>query len=397
MRILLVHNRYLFRGGEDAVFKSEVELLKDHGHEVIEYVRDNRQVAKMFSLKVGLRTIWSAEDYRNIRRTIREKAPDITHIHNSFPLISPSAYYAAKKEGIPVVQTLHNYRLLCLNANFFLRGEICERCIGKKFFWPGIINGCYKGSRLTSLCVAAMLTFHRIINTYQTKVDGYIALSEFARDKFLTDNLPPHKFHIKPNFAETDPGYRKSEGKYLVYIGRLSQEKGVDILLEAWSKTNGGLTLRVFGAGPLESEVKSALKKLTGVEWMGQRPLEEIYSHLGGAQALIMPSIWFEAMPRILVECFAVGTPIIASDIGSLAGLVEDGKTGLLFAPGSADELAEKIEWCANHPQEMEEFGKKARQEFEIKYSPDVNYKLLMNIYHQSIEFHRKSQDKNSK
>lgn len=385
MRILLVHNRYQQPGGEDQVFEAEKALLERAGHQVVVYERHNDEIkAYSFIGKLGLvkRTLWAGDSLRAIRDLLRRERPAVVHFHNTFPLISPAAYAACREARVPVVQTLHNYRLLCPNAQFFHGGQVCEHCRGRTPPWPGVLYACYRVSRVQTAVVAAMLTFHRWLKTWQEQVDIYIALTEFARRKFIQAGLPAKKLVVKPNFVYPDPGMRKGDGRYALFVGRLSPEKGMQTLLQAWQCLKG-IPLEIIGDGPLMGEVQAFVQtqKLECVEVLGRRDREEVLALMKGARCLVFPSEWYECFPVTIAEAFACGAPVIASRLGAMAEVVEDGRMGLHFTPGDPEDLAAKVEWAWRHPREMVEMGREARQEYEEKYTAEQNYRKLMEIY----------------
>lgn len=383
MRILSVHNRYQIRGGEDESRQSEENLLREMGHQVEVYEEHNDRISTMNPLRVASKTIWSQESHKITKGRLQEKTHDIIHVQNFFPLISPSVYYAAKKQGVPVVQTLRNYRLLCPNALFFRDGQVCEDCLGKFVPLPGVMHGCYRESRVASTAVASMITVHRTLRTWVEMVDIYIALTEFARQKFIEGGLPAEKIVVKPNFVNPDPGIGSGSGGYALFVGRLSVEKGLDTLLAAWEQLKGQMPLKIVGDGPLSPQVESAVKRLPSVEWLGRKPMPEVHELMGEASFLIFPSKWYETFGRVAVEAFAKGTPVIAANIGAIAELVEDGRTGLKFQPDNSQDLATKVEWALEHPQELAQMRLSARAEFEAKYTAPKNYSRLMEIYNQ--------------
>jgi glycosyltransferase involved in cell wall biosynthesis len=385
MKILVAHNRYQQRGGEDESTSLEVALLKSRGHEVIEFVEDNQRISRLTSLEVASRTIWSQESYRRLRRRIREQRPDLVHLQNFFPLISPAAYYAARAEGVPVVQTLRNYRLLCPNALFFRDGHACEDCLGKALPWPGVVHACYRGNRAATGVVAAMLVTHRGLRTWKRMVDTYVALTDFARQKFIQGGIPSEKIIVKPNFVHPDPGPGGGRGGYALFVGRLSPEKGIGTVLAAWEQSGEPLALKIVGDGPLAGQVIEAAKRLPRVEWLGRRPVEEVYRLMGEASVVIFPSEWYETFGRVAVEAFAKGTPLIAANIGAIAELVDHGRTGLYFRPGDPKDLAAQVEWILSHPTELAEMRRAARAEFEAKYTAERNYRMLTSIYRSAI------------
>lgn len=381
MRILSVHSRYQIRGGEDECREAEERLLREMGHLVEVYEENNESVGYRGKTQLALRTVWSVEAHKTLRRRLIEQTHDVVHVQNFFPLISPSVYYAAKAEGVPVVQTLHNYRLLCPNALFFRDGHVCEDCMGKFVPWPGVLHGCYRESRTASGAVAAMLTVHRTMRTWIKMVDVYIALTEFARQKFIEGGLPAEKIVVKPNFVYSDLGIGEGRGGYALFVGRLSPEKGLDTLLAAWERLGEKVPLKIVGEGPLASQVVEAVKKLDHVEWLGRRPMEEVYALMGEATVLIFPSKWYETFGRVAVEAFAKGTPVIAANIGAIAELIDHGRTGLHFRPGDSEDLAAKVEWALAHPGELARMRREARADFEAKYTAKENYRRLMEIY----------------
>lgn len=381
MRILTVHSRYQIRGGEDECREAEERLLREMNHSVEVYEENNERVAALGNVSMALRTVWSVEAYETVRRRLWSQPHDLVHVQNFFPLISPSVYYAAKAEAVPVVQTLHNYRLLCPNGLFYRDGHVCEDCLGKPVPWSGVLHSCYRGSRAASTAVATMLSTHRAMGTWSNMVDVYIALTEFARQKFIEGGLPANKIVVKPNFVHPDLGIGEGRGGYALFVGRLSPEKGLDTLLAAWERLGGKVPLKIVGDGPLASWVADTAKRLSHVEWLGRKPLEEVYDLMGEAMLLIFPSNWYETFGRVAVEAFAKGTPAIAANIGAIGELIEHGRTGLHFRPGDSDDLAAKVEWALEHPGELAQMRQQARAEFEVKYTAQENYRQLMEIY----------------
>jgi glycosyltransferase involved in cell wall biosynthesis len=384
--VLLLHNHYQQPGGEDEVFAAEGALLEACGHRVLRHVLHNDSVAEMRRPALAKATVWNSVVYREIRALIRRDRPQVAHFHNTFPLISPAAYYAARAEGVPVVQTLHNYRLLCPNALFFRDGGVCEDCLGKMVPWPGVAHACYRASRSSSAVVAAMLTTHRTLGTWKAAVDSYITLTEFARQKFIQGGLPAEKIIVKPNFVHPDPGSGQGRGRYFLFVGRLSQEKGVDTMLAAWKRLGEKVPLKIVGDGELAPEVAEAAERLNEVEWMGRQPKERVLALMKDARALIFPSVWYEGFPMVIAEAYAVGLPVIASNLGSMSSLIDHGHTGLHLHPSDPDDLAAQVEWVSMHPAELRRMREEARREFEAKYTAERNYKYLMDIYRAVVE-----------
>ena len=386
MKIMAVHNRYQRPGGEDQVFVDETALLEARDHRVLRYEVHNDQVEQVNRLTLAKDTVWNTPAYRELGALIRRERPDVVHFHNTLPLVSPAGYYAARAEGVPVIQTLHNYRLLCPVALFFRDGRVCEDCMGKAVPWPGVVHKCYRGSRAASGVIAAMLTVHRVLRTWTEMVDVYVALTEFARSKFIEGGLPAGKIVVKPNFVAPDPGRGQGGGGYALFVGRLAPEKGTGTMLAAWERLGTRIPLKIVGDGPLRDRVVGAAARRSNVEWLGHRPVEEVHALMGKADMLVFPSEWYETFGRVAVEAFAVGTPVIAANIGAVAELVEHGRTGLEFRPGDPEDLVTQVEWALSHPAELRRMRDEVRAEFEAKYTAERNYRALMEIYEAALE-----------
>ena len=380
MRVVLAHNYYQQPGGEDQVFEAEGALLESYGHEVYRYSVRNDQVAGTGKLELARNTIWNPESYRTLRDLFRRHRPDIVHVHNTLPLISPAIYDAARAEGAAVVQTLHNFRLLCPKATFFRDGGICEACLHQAFPHAAVRHACYRDSRAASAVVAALLAYHRAKRTYQDKVDAYIALTDFSRQKFIDGGLPANKLHVKGNFVFPDPGLGKSEGDYALFVGRLSEEKGVGVLLDAWRKLEGA-PLKIVGGGPLVEQVLSASKDNAAIDYLGYQPRRRVLELMKNARLLVFPSVWYEPFGNVIIEAFAVGLPVVASNIGAASSLVRDSVNGLHAVPGSAADLADKVAQLFKHPAEARRLAQGARADYERKHSAASNYQQLLAIY----------------
>ncbi|RMF24131.1 MAG: glycosyltransferase family 1 protein [Cyanobacteria bacterium J083] len=381
MRILSIHNRYQIRGGEDESCLAEQNLLRENGHQVDVYEENNERVTKLNPLNLAMKTVWSTEAYQTVTRLLKQQSYNLVHVQNFFPLISPSVYYAANKAGVPVVQTIRNYRLLCPNALFFKDGEVCQQCINKFIPYPGVLRGCYRENQIASAGVATMLTVHRGLKTWTEKVDLYICLTEFAREKMIAGGLPAAKIVVKPNFVSPDPGLGNQSGGYAIYVGRLSVEKGLDTLLAAWQLLDRRIPLKIVGDGTLADQVLAITKQHPEIEWLGRKPMKQVYDLIGEARFLIFPSKWYETFGRVAVEAFAKGTPVIASQIGAIAEIVDSYRTGLQFQPGNARDLATKVDWALTHPKELARMSRAARAEFTAKYTARENYRRLRGIY----------------
>jgi glycosyltransferase involved in cell wall biosynthesis len=389
MRVLLVHCRYQIRGGEDECVEFERRLLQDAGVEVDLYEDDNRKLGETGRLRAATDTIWSRRSYRAIRERLRAKPYDVVHVHNFFPLISPAVHHAAKAEGCAVVQTLHNYRLLCPNGIFFRDGQVCEDCLGRAVSWPGVAHACYRGSRPATATIAAMLAAHRLLGTWGSKVDAFVALNEFGRRKFIEGGLPAERIVVKPNFVTPDPGVGSGKGGFALFVGRLTPEKGVRTLLDAWRRLERRIPLKIVGAGPLIEQVAKVAAQVPGIEFLGRRPLAEFYDLAGRASFFVFPSTWYEGFPRVIMECFARGTPIVASAIGPIAEIVTDGVTGAHFRPGDASDLAVKIEWLLARPDVLLAMRGAARAEFEAKYTAPIALERTLAVYQRALAHSR--------
>ncbi len=383
MKVLAVHNRYQHRGGEDVVFDQEVALLREHGHKVVLFETSNGRLKDIGKVRAFCKTLWSREAYRDVLKVIREIKPDIMHVHNTFPLLSPSIYYAASRAGVPVVQTLHNYRLLCPNALFFRDGKACDLCLRTRSLWPGVRYKCYRGSRSATLAVAAMLVLHRLLGTWHRKVARYLVLTAFARDTFLKGGLPANRLHVRPNFT-SDPGEPTDHPRQGgLFVGMLHSWKGCDVLLAAWKICKEAGELKIIGDGPL----KGYLEEMgdARVHFLGAMDSANVVWKMQRACFLVFPSVLYENMPRTLLEAMACGTPVIASRIGSIPEIVKHQETGLLFETGSAADLAAQIAWAVSNPAAMAEMGKNARKEYVLKYAPQAAYCSLLAIYKEVI------------
>lgn len=382
-RVLVVHNAYQHRGGEDSVVEAEIALLRSRGHAVETYFRSNDDVGSIPPLALVRQTLWSDRTPHNLAELIHRFQPDVIHSHNTFPLISPSLYWAAARADVPVVQTLHNFRLMCLNALYLREGRVCEDCMGH-VPWRGVARACYRGSHAASAALAGMLTLHRGLGTYRSKVARYIALNEFCRGKFIEGGLPAERVVVKPNFVDWAEGRPhpnhlprgEGERKGLLFVGRLSVEKGVATLAGAMARLSDA-QLRVAGDGP----EAGLLEGVAGVTRLGSLPGDAVRKEMGRAAALVVPSIWYETFGLVIIEAFACSTPVIASRIGALADIVRDGETGLLFEPGNPRDLADKMAWALAHPEQMAAMGRNARAQYEAEFSAEVNYRRLMEIY----------------
>jgi len=365
-------------------------MLEAAGHEVVFYRRSNWETQSYRGLQqIGLakRTVWASDTRREFIQLLRNQKPDVVHVHNTFVMISPSIYSACHEVKVPVVQTLHNYRLLCPAATFFREGKVCEECMDHSLL-RSVKYACYHGSRPTTAVLASMLAVHRLRGTYKREVAAFIALTEFSRGKFAEGGLPAEKIFVKPNFVHPDPNARTGAGDYALFVGRLSPEKRVSTVLAAWKHLRIPIPIRVLGGGPDRSqlEAQAAKDKLTNVIFEGQMPRDQTLAAINNARFLVFSSEWYENFPVTIAEAFACRTPVIASRMGAMQEIVSDGRTGLLFTPGDPEDLARKVEWAWTHPVEVEALGEECRREFEARYTAEKNYPMLMDIYNRARE-----------
>ena len=390
MRIAIFHNQYRQAGGEDAVFSAESNLLRSHGHEVFVYVVSNREVGH--GLRSAGEMIWSPKSYSVIRALLKKHKPEIAHFHNTFLAISPSAYYACQVRGVPVVQSLHNYRLLCPVAIFFRDGRICEDCLHHFVPWPGIAHACYHSSRSQTAAVATMITIHRLLRTWTRKVDLFIASSRFSRDKFVQGGIPEDRIAIKPNFIDPDIGLGQHSEEFVLFIGRLSPEKGITTLLQAWQSLPQ-IPLHIVGDGPLQNLVQGTALTNPGISYLGRLDRDSLIGQMKAARLLVFPSESYEGFPMTIAEAFACGLPVVASGLGSTREIVNELGTGIHFVPGDPKDLADKVQWGWNHLQDIQVMGRNARREYEEKYTADRNYDMLIEIYQRAIDNHGRKKE----
>ncbi len=384
MKILIVHNKYKIYGGEESVFRNEVDLLKKNGHEVETFLMDNDEIGSVFSkIKIGLFGFYNPFSSKIIRKKVDKFLPDIIHIHNFFPLISPSIFFKRARKKIPVVMTLHNYRLICQNAILFRNGKICERCIKKKVPLVGVISKCYRNSSIQTLILVLVTGFHKIIGTWKKRVDRYICLSEFQKKKILESslNLKSDQIKVKPNFAfEGGEEFLKREDFFL-YVGRISVEKGIGTVVEAFKNTD--YKLKIIGEGCIQEEIKKTCDLQDNMDFLGVMDHDSVMKQMKLAKGLIFPSNIYEGFPMVIVEALLSGTPVIASDIGSQSEIITDGENGYHFTADDPDDLRRKVKKLYNNNNEFM-YGN-AFQTYKKYYSDTENYKLLIKIYRELL------------
>ena len=386
MKILLVHNKYQHPGGENVVFESEGELLAKHGHFVERLLFDNASIRTfMDKVKLSVNVIYNPSSAKKLSNKIESFAPDIVHVHNFLPLVSPSIFSVAKKYNIPTILTLHNYRLICPSATLVYKGKIYERSIRSVFPLDAIWKGVYRNSRLQTAAVAIMVAVHNIMGTWRNSIDLYIALSHFAKEKFRTSALaiPEERMVVKSNFVSDFGVGHLNRDKNFLFVGRLVEEKGINVLLQA-AKIHP-FKLTIIGDGPLRNLVITATKVNPNIHYLGFQDQNIIAMQMKKCKALIFPSIWYEGFPLTILEAFSTGTPVIASRLGAMAEIIQDRINGLLFEAGNPIALVEKIKDLDAKVELAAQLAVHARSSYLDHYTPEKNYSLLLDIYKKAL------------
>jgi glycosyltransferase involved in cell wall biosynthesis len=382
MKVLAIHNYYQQRGGEDQCFEDEVNVLKENGHEVLEHSVHNDTIHSTGKIGVAINTLWSRSAYRNVTDAAKAFKPDVVHVMNTFPLLSQSIFYATRKLRIPTIAEVANYRAACAGGVLLRDGKVCELCVGKVLPIAAVKHRCYRGSFSGSAVVATNIALHRMLKTWHRTVDMVMCPSVIASQKLIQAGLPEHKIRVKANALNSDPGLGDGPRGYMVFVGRLSPEKGLHTMVEAWQQDASLPPLKVIGQGPLAEFIAEASKRDPRIEHLGHMPLDELLNVVGRANALIMPSVWYETFGRTTIEAYAKGTPVIGTKIGGTAELIEEGKTGWLFSPGDATELASKVRLSMEASTELlASMRRSTRQKFLSGYTKEQNYERLMQLY----------------
>ena len=397
MRVLLAHNFYgsTAPSGENQVLEEEKLLLQRFGHKVGEFSRNSDEIRAhgvWGAVQGALATPWNPWMAQAIREAVTVFQPAVMHVHNTFPLISPAIFSAIGQRAARVL-TLHNYRLFCPAAIPMREGKVCTECLDRRSVVPALAHGCYRGSRLATVPLAANVALHRWLGTWHNHVDAFITLSEFQRERMVQAGLPASKVHVKPNFfpgrPEVIPWDERT--KHVVFVGRLSEEKGLRTLLKAWALWGEAAPqLRLVGDGPLRAELAVNAAGLN-VDFLGQLPAVQAQAEIASAHLLVLPSECFEGFPMVIREAFAFGTPAAVSNLGPLPSIVQSGQNGLVFEPGNAASLLDVLRGAWAQPDLLEKLGRGARQAFEAHYNEDANHQTLLEIYEQAMVENRRS------
>lgn len=377
MRVALVHTRYRQHGGEEVAFEAEADLLATHGHDVHVITTDNSELESVSRPAAAVLTVWNERRRLELADRLRAIDADVVHFHNTFPLLSPAVYYGVPRRAA-VVQTLHNYRLVCPAATLARDTQICEECVGRVPV-PAVRYGCYRDSRLASAAVATMLQVHRTIGTWSGRIDAYIALTPFARRVFVRGGLADERLFVKPNFVAPDPGVGSHAEPHYLFAGRLDRSKGVDVLLDAFSRTK--LPLRIIGTGPMEPEVRAAAAVADNIVYAGTQPRRAVLEEMRDARAIVIPSVWYEGFPFVVVEALATGLPVISSDLPNLRELAAERGAGWTFLAGNGADLARVLQDVDAAHDLRHMASRTARRLFESDFTGQANHTQLVRIY----------------
>jgi glycosyltransferase involved in cell wall biosynthesis len=380
MNLLFIHNRYNHRGGEDSVFEAEADLLAMAGHAVRRMVFTNDAFAHGWKKMLGgVLSLFHPGSFLQVVREIRRDRPDVLHIHNLFSTATPAVIWAAWLCRVPVVMTLHNFRLLCPSATLLHEGKLYEQSVSAYFPWDAVKRRVYRDSLVQTFALALTTTLHRVLGTWN-RVATFLVLSEFSRAKFLESRLgvPESRYVVKPNFVP-DRGHAFEKGEEFLYVGRLSPEKGLPVLLQAFEGAPQGLA--IVGEGPLLPEVEAAVARAPNIRCLGARSSAEVLELMRQAKALVFPSICYETFGMVAIEAYSSGTPVIASRLGTMAVLIEDGKNGLHFEAGDAADLRRAVECLAEDSDMHARLCQGARDTWVAKYTPEANLRMLEECY----------------
>jgi glycosyltransferase involved in cell wall biosynthesis len=388
MRVLLIHNYYQQAGGEDTVFEQEVDLLRANNVavETLVFTNDSFDGTLLGNVGSAFRSLYNTQSARRLNEAIDRFGPDVIHIHNLFYTASASVIRTAKQRHIPVVMTLHNYRLVCVNGLLIREGRIpCEQCLTQTLALGGIRHACFRDSPGQSAHLSVITMLHKITGIWK-QVDRFIVVTDFARRKILGSslNLQPGQVIVKPNFV-ADAGYARPEERddFYLFVGRLTFEKGVRVLLMAAEMD--GFPLEIIGDGPLVADVHQAMERTPTIRYRGQQARAAVLDALKRCRALIVPSLWYEGLPTVILEAFAAGTPVICSDQQNLNEIVKDNQTGLSFRTGDSLELCRAIHLFGQDQIGQYRWSQQAYQEFKSRYTAQVSLQTTRTLYNELI------------
>jgi glycosyltransferase involved in cell wall biosynthesis len=395
LRILQVYNEYRTWGGEDTVAYLEAEMLRRHGHEVERLLVSTKKIDGASPIRLmaaGLGSVWSFRGYSLMGRAIERFAPDIVHVHNSFPLLSPSIFWAADRAGVPAVQTIHNFRFACAGATLLRNEKPCQDCLGR-FPWPALRHRCYQDSLPATSVVVAMNVFHRLLGTFVNKVHAYIVLNEFSKEIMLRAGLPESRVHVKANFVMNPGRLPLPRRRQVVFAGAISRPKGVHLLLQAWlSVSPAECKLILIGEGPARVELERQYAKVPGIEWRGAQSRQEVLETLAASQWLVLPPLFYENCPMVILEAFSAGTPVIVPNHGAFPTFVTHSQDGLLFSPGDADSLATTLRAALSASNDVWLcWSENARATSLRTFTEAHNYERLISVYRKATQVCRAS------
>jgi glycosyltransferase involved in cell wall biosynthesis len=393
MNILIAHSRYRFPGGEDVVVANEAACLQAGGHTVHTWITDNRELARNKPVRTIATLLWNRRSARTLAHLLASHKPDLVHFHNTFGAMSPSVYRTAARAGIPIIQTLHNYRAVCLNALLLRDDQPCERCLSCAIPWPGVRYRCYRNSYSASLGMALVIGLHRLNRTLQRRVTLFIALTEFARDHYIAAGFPADRIAVKPNFAPDVGVLRETNGRQVLYAGRLAPEKGVRTLLAA-ADILGHIPFTIAGAGPERARLTHQARHLPNVTFTGALPPPELAQLLAQSRMVVIPSLCYESFGMVAIEAFRAGVPVVASRIGALPCIITHGYNGTLVPPGDVPALAQAIRSLWDQPELNRAYGRHARQTYTTSFSPQPGLSALEETYARALDLHRAARRK---
>jgi glycosyltransferase involved in cell wall biosynthesis len=393
MRVLQVYNEYRTYGGEDTVVHLEADLLRQHGHQVELLRVSTRELEMASSLRLvsaAFGTLWSFRGYSMMKKAIAHFSPDIVHVHNTFPLLSPSVFWAAETAGVPVVQTLHNYRLTCANALLLREDRPCQECVGH-FPWAGLRHRCFGSSLPRTAAVTGMNLIHRWLGTYEAKVHAFIALTPFSKDILTRAGLPRERIHLKPNFSPETVKLTSPRLHRFVYVGRIARFKGAHLLLDAWARLSStGHQLLMVGDGPDRAELEKRFARHENILWCGNQSREKVLDLIAASRWLVQPSLAYENFPMSVLEALSAGTPVIVPNHGAFSAIVSEGMEGLLFSAGDTGSLSTVLQTAFETSEgTWTQLSSNARNKHRSEYAGPGNYAQLMSIYEQAAKTFR--------